>query len=165
MVNAVIELRWAGERSGVCDPRTKDHAHRCQSRAGTPPGEAWLGPVGFGFGVVPALAMAGHQRRLEGPVGSGGVSGVGTARLDRVARLGTVRRHQESPTSQGRKMAQRSDRRSAELTSAAALAISADGRTTATVAPAPRRLSLSGRARLGGSQPEVFGLRPGRTTA
>ena len=161
----IIELRWAGETSGVGDPWANDHTHRRQSRAGTPSGEAWLGPVGLGSGVMPALAMAGGQRRVEEPVSVCGFSGDGASRLDRVARLSALYQGKQSQRPQGRKMAQRSDPKSVELTSTAALAISADGRTTATVAPTPGRLSLSGRARLGGSQPEVFGLQPGRTTA
>src|SRR5664280_225736 len=105
MVDGVIELRWAGERSGVCDPRTKDHAHRCQSRAGTPPREAWLGPLGFGSGVVPALAMADRHRGVEGASGSGGFGPDGRAALDPVARLDAVENSWPSSRAQGQRLA------------------------------------------------------------
>jgi hypothetical protein len=105
MVKTVIELRWAGERSGVCDPRTKDHVHRRQSRAGTPHGEAWLGPLGFGSGVVSALAMADRHRGLEGASGVGGFGPDGQAALDPVARLDAVENSLPSSRAQGQRLA------------------------------------------------------------
>ena len=89
-LKGVIESRWAGESSGVCYPWTQDHAHRRQDRAGTSPGEALLGPVEFGPGVVPALAMAGRPWGLEEPGGSGCFGRDGKTRLDPLAVLNAI---------------------------------------------------------------------------
>ena len=106
--------------------------------------------------------MAGRQRRVEGPIGSGGSGGVRTSRLDRVARFGAVHHSKQSRRSQGGELAGPSDGEPFGSASAAALAVGAHGPTEGSMAPASGPSSLSWGARLGGSASEVPGVRPGR---
>jgi hypothetical protein len=125
-------------------------------------------PLGFGSGVVRAVAMASHQRAMEDPIGAGGFERVGAPRVDSPATACPLEGQSESPRGQGGEVRRAGGEdlgRSAQPVSSAALGVGGHRCPATAVAATAGPTSLPGCSGVGGSQPEVSGVWPARGTA
>jgi len=145
----VIEWRWAGDNRTAGNSWPND---RCRGRAGCAAASCRAASgrtFGLGSWPVRALAVAGSQWAMEGPLGAGDINRVGAPRADSVTTAGT--RSGANPQRGGGVACGEDRGRGVKPVSAAALGVGRHDGPTARVVPVWLGESFVDRQRFSGA--------------